>query len=287
MADKDVNDKSYDVFLSHAAADKDAIEDIANDLSLQGLDVFYDVYEVSGGDNIPQRIQSAIKNSRYFVWVVTENSLRSYWVEREVSLAERFIDDGESIQIIPCRVDNFFVKDNALSLAQKWVNDHCNELQKTINGHGHMDDVSHLSLEKHSYVNLHARLPALFSVLNILHCESLYAAEYVQGLTRIYEKITGSATLAVSLRRSNQVDLSKEKRKIHAAYLSADDPKDIINANNLLLDYIEQNVPDNVNEATANCCKLRRIDKQTPNEHEVFTETLIKLFELMEPKDHE
>lgn len=76
------------VFLSHSKKDRVIIEKIANDLRASGLDVWYDEWEIPVGDSIRKKIfEEGIPNCDAFFVYLTDSSVRSYWVQRELDSA--------------------------------------------------------------------------------------------------------------------------------------------------------------------------------------------------------
>jgi hypothetical protein len=65
----------YDLFLSHASEDAAWTEKLARRLRGDGLRIWFDVWEIKGGDNIPDRIDDGLKRSRQMAAVWT----RSYF----------------------------------------------------------------------------------------------------------------------------------------------------------------------------------------------------------------
>jgi len=73
------------VFLSHSKKDKEFIERIANDLRASGIDVWYDEWEIPPGESIRKKIfEDGITSCDLFFVYLTENSIPSYWVKREL-----------------------------------------------------------------------------------------------------------------------------------------------------------------------------------------------------------
>lgn len=73
------------VFLSHSKKDKEFVEKIANDLRKCGIDVWYDEWEIPPGDSIRKKIfEDGIVSCDLFFIYLTEHSIPSYWVEKEL-----------------------------------------------------------------------------------------------------------------------------------------------------------------------------------------------------------
>lgn len=73
------------IFLSHSKKDKLFIEKLANDLRNASLDVWYDEWEIPPGESIRKKIfEDGIPNCDAFFVYLTENSIDSYWVRKEL-----------------------------------------------------------------------------------------------------------------------------------------------------------------------------------------------------------
>ena len=84
------------VFISYSRKDIEFIQRLANDLKAAGFEVWYDLSGLEAGTRWGNEIQKAIHESQYFLVVLSPNSVRSDWVEREFLYAS---DQG--LKIIP------------------------------------------------------------------------------------------------------------------------------------------------------------------------------------------
>ena len=71
------------VFISYSRKDLTFVEQLALDLKGAGLEVWYDVSRLEGGERWRTEIQNAIKSSQYVIIVLSPDSVESVWVERE------------------------------------------------------------------------------------------------------------------------------------------------------------------------------------------------------------
>ena len=77
----------FDVFLSYATADKDEAREIHGELTRRGKKCFLSEKTLKPGDRFSDEIRNAIVSSKE-VWIlVSPNSNKSAWVQREVSAA--------------------------------------------------------------------------------------------------------------------------------------------------------------------------------------------------------
>ena len=98
MAKKKETAKPYQVFVSHATADKWLAKTLCEKIAEAGASTFRDDRDIDGGDNIPERIRLAIKRSKELVVLLTPNSVDRPWVLFEVGAAW---GRGKSIRIVP------------------------------------------------------------------------------------------------------------------------------------------------------------------------------------------
>ncbi|MEX2197072.1 MAG: toll/interleukin-1 receptor domain-containing protein [Thermoleophilaceae bacterium] len=94
--------KQYDVFISHATEDKDAIvRPLAIALAERGLDVWYDEFELRIGDSLRRKIDRGIANARFGVVVLSRAFFAKNWPQYELDgLVTREIHGGNQI-ILP------------------------------------------------------------------------------------------------------------------------------------------------------------------------------------------
>lgn len=81
----DSDDKTYDVFISHASEDKDEIvRPLVNCMKNEGLDVWYDELTLKIGDSLRQKIDRGIARSRVAIVVLSPSFLSKGWTNHEL-----------------------------------------------------------------------------------------------------------------------------------------------------------------------------------------------------------
>jgi len=83
----------FDVFISYAKADRDTARKLANDLSSEGLRVWFDEDQVHPGDQWTEAVEAGLSQARTLIAVISTASNRSMWAAREI--AQWFLNDGE------------------------------------------------------------------------------------------------------------------------------------------------------------------------------------------------
>jgi len=102
FADHDFDPRDYDVFISHASEDKDAIvRPFALALQTRGLRVWYDEFELRIGDNLRRKIDAGVANSRFGVVILSNAFFAKNWSQYELDgLVIREMGAGNQI-ILP------------------------------------------------------------------------------------------------------------------------------------------------------------------------------------------
>jgi len=94
------------VFLSHSSKDKSFVRQLAADLTNQNILVWLDEQQISVGDSINDKVSQGLAESDYFVIAISENSLNSEWVKKELNSA--LIDEIESkkVKVLPIKLSD-------------------------------------------------------------------------------------------------------------------------------------------------------------------------------------
>ena len=94
------------IFLSHNHKDKPFVNRLAKDLEAQGFSVWIDEFEIKLGDSLIAKIRHGIDNAEYLGVVLSENSINSEWVKREVDIAMNQEIDGKRVKVLPLMLHN-------------------------------------------------------------------------------------------------------------------------------------------------------------------------------------
>lgn len=77
--------RDFDVFISHASEDKDAIvRPLALALDAGGLKVWYDEFELKIGDSLRRKIDAGLARSRFGIVVLSRSFFRKGWTNYEL-----------------------------------------------------------------------------------------------------------------------------------------------------------------------------------------------------------
>lgn len=98
----------YDVFISYAKEDLKYSEKIYRDLIDCGITAWIDFDYISPGQNWRIEILKAIRSSKYFLSIISKNSIsKKGFVQKELKIALDILDEfpNSEIYIIPVRID--------------------------------------------------------------------------------------------------------------------------------------------------------------------------------------
>lgn len=90
----------YDVFISHAYEDKDAVvRPLANALVQHGLRVWYDEFELKIGDSLRRKIDKGLANSRFGIVVLSRDFIKKGWTNYELDGIISKVVSGEQVML--------------------------------------------------------------------------------------------------------------------------------------------------------------------------------------------
>lgn len=93
------------IFLSHNSKDKPWVRELAKRLTADGVVVWLDEAELNIGDSLIERISKGIENMEYVAAVLSNNSISSVWVQKELSLAMSKEIAGRKVTVLPLLVE--------------------------------------------------------------------------------------------------------------------------------------------------------------------------------------
>jgi hypothetical protein len=85
------------VYLAHGSEDHETLaKPLAQALMAQGIDVWFDEWEIRAGDSLRRKMEEGLANCTHFVVLLTPNSLHKPWVETEIDAGFIRAVGGES-----------------------------------------------------------------------------------------------------------------------------------------------------------------------------------------------
>lgn len=89
-------------FLCHATEDKEIARPLAEELQRNGIDTFYDEWEIGPGDSLRRKIDKGIEYCTHFIVLLTPISIQKPWVNEEIDAG--FVQNLEGkCKFIPLR----------------------------------------------------------------------------------------------------------------------------------------------------------------------------------------
>lgn len=87
----DASIKSWDVFISHASEDKEAVaEPLSRALMKAGVSVWYDAFILEAGDSLMSSIDKGLRKSKYGVVILSQAFFKKHWPQKELhALAQK------------------------------------------------------------------------------------------------------------------------------------------------------------------------------------------------------
>lgn len=89
------------IFLSHTAADKPFVRNLAQKLESNNVIVWLDEAEIKVGDSLIDKISEGIEGSEYLGVVLSPRSVESPWVKRELNIALTEEINGCRLKVLP------------------------------------------------------------------------------------------------------------------------------------------------------------------------------------------
>lgn len=93
------------IFLSHNSKDKPFVRKLANDLRRQGFYVWLDEAEIKLGDSLIEKIREGLDRVEYVGVVLSQNSINSEWVKKEIDIAMNQEIEGKRVKVLPIMLE--------------------------------------------------------------------------------------------------------------------------------------------------------------------------------------
>ncbi|MGA2865843.1 MAG: toll/interleukin-1 receptor domain-containing protein [Verrucomicrobiota bacterium] len=94
-----------EVFLSHVSKDRDFAGRLAEELRRHGVPVWYSPTNILGAQQWHDEIGAALKRCDWFLVLLSESAVRSFWVKRELCYAlqqRRYLNRITPVLLQPC-----------------------------------------------------------------------------------------------------------------------------------------------------------------------------------------
>ena len=96
------------IFLSHSSKDKAFVRFLAGELQQCGYPSWLDENELTAGESLSARIEAALSSAEHVLVCVSQASIKSHWVNREIELVnQRAPGEQGGHRLIPCLLGQF------------------------------------------------------------------------------------------------------------------------------------------------------------------------------------
>jgi len=97
---------NYEDIFSYSSKDKAFVTRLIEALKKREVDVWFDEHEIQVGDSIIEKINDGLKEMDGLAIILSQNSINSDWVKKELNTALMRKLSQEKVKIFPIRVDN-------------------------------------------------------------------------------------------------------------------------------------------------------------------------------------
>jgi len=99
------NCKAVNIFISHSTDDKPFVRKLDASLSINGFKVFLDERDIAIGDSIPAKIYEGISDASHILYVISNASKESLWVQEELDVAKMKQKEKSGFHILPVLIE--------------------------------------------------------------------------------------------------------------------------------------------------------------------------------------
>lgn len=120
------------VFISYSRKDLAFVKKLAADLQAAGLDVWYDLSGLEGGQRWRIEIEKAIRASQYVLVVLSPDSTISEWVEREYLFANNLKKQIIPLFYKPCDLPLYYLNVHYIDVQDKNYKQNFDEILRAL-----------------------------------------------------------------------------------------------------------------------------------------------------------
>lgn len=124
-------------FISHSSKDKPFIRQLTTDLTKAGVSVWLDEQKILVGDSITEKVSQGLAESDYFLLALSEASVSSPWVQKELNSALISEIEKRKVKILPLKLSECeiptLIKDKKYADFTGSYKSALNELIKSLN----------------------------------------------------------------------------------------------------------------------------------------------------------
>lgn len=131
--------KKVVTFISHSSKDKPFIRQLTTDLTKAGISVWLDEQRILVGDSITEKVSQGLAESDYFLIALSDASVSSPWVQKELNSALISEIEKRKVKILPLKLSDCeiptLIKDKKYADFTASYKSGLEELIKSLNQH--------------------------------------------------------------------------------------------------------------------------------------------------------
>jgi acetyl-CoA carboxylase beta subunit len=93
-------------FISYCHTNKDFANRIAKDLDACNTDIWIDIQGLDIGDSLPDKIEKSIEKSDFLIIILSKDSVKSKWVNKEIEIAYHYQQKNGKLVILPLLIED-------------------------------------------------------------------------------------------------------------------------------------------------------------------------------------
>lgn len=97
--------KNPRIFLSYSTSDKEIAEKIAHGIKILDFPIWYSDWALKPGDSIVEKINEALSQSDTLIVLLSNSSVNSLWVKREMNIILMSKLSGQNVKLIPVIIE--------------------------------------------------------------------------------------------------------------------------------------------------------------------------------------
>lgn len=96
----------YDVYISYTRVDTFFVQELASHLVSRGISLLYDITNLSANFSFADTLAKAIRNSKFFILVMSPSYFKSEWAKLELELAMTSELESNKLKILPILIED-------------------------------------------------------------------------------------------------------------------------------------------------------------------------------------
>lgn len=93
------------VFISYSHQDNKFAQELEDALRKESIDVWIDKKEILVGDSLIEKIRGGIEHSQFICAIISNNSINSKWVKKELDVAMNIEIEEKEVKVLPLIIE--------------------------------------------------------------------------------------------------------------------------------------------------------------------------------------